>query len=599
MPSELPPWCRVVAGDGPTLVIAPHGGLCSRDLLAAETAGALRGNDLHTADVAGCLAERLGGTLIANHALDRNELDLNRISEVTTSASWFLDLMHEQVERLLSRHAVAQVLMVHGWHVVQPSCDVGIGARLASAATASEVAHRLTVSAEYATSALEALRAATAEQGIRTTYGERWPAAHRNNVMQVFRRRRPAAAVPLAHPLGALAAAGRLQAVQLELGAPLRWPGAWRDRFLDAAARAFGDPAARRHGGALGERRPDQAIASSSSSERPSAARASAMVDVVERMQHEAAGGAAAATNATHAAASANAVDTNDADAAESTIPHRGVALQAFDANAGAHGLGIVAGIGALSPDEVGARLLLHPGGQRMLLFTGHERVRAGGAGRVGGLAIARRADGIDVRFRGPVLDLPDASDYFRREAAQLDATLVDLELDLRFTACGGAAFGRIMGEVRLDGRSLSIAAGGFTDPILGRPAQIGSAGSLRLTAAFGPALGLSVAADGTGATITRCTPDGAAIERGPAAAIPQLYGRRLPEPFALPLDGAAFLRCTPLGHVSIVRPTGEGAFARITFGAATFALDDGATGCGFYEFGTALASDAARNEDP
>jgi hypothetical protein len=160
--------------------------------------------------------------------------------------------MHEMIERILQRHAVAQVLVVHGWHVIQPRCDVGVGARLAQADQVHAVAPRLTVSPDYVLGALEALRAAGERHGIRTTYGERWPAAHRNNVLQLFRQTRPAVAGSELHPLGRLAASGRVQAVQLELGAPLRWPGPWRERFLDSAGGAFAAPVRR---GTTGSRR--------------------------------------------------------------------------------------------------------------------------------------------------------------------------------------------------------------------------------------------------------------------------------------------------------------------------------------------------------
>jgi len=534
-------------------VIAPHGGLCVRDLLAPETAGTLRGNDLHTAEVASLLAERLDASLIANLSVDRNELDLNRISEIAAVAPWFLDLIQEQVEHILRRHPVAQVLVVHGWHVVQPRCDVGVGARLADADEATLVRGRLTVSPDYVLGPLEALRAAGERHGIRTTYGERWPAAHRNNVMQLFRQALRAVPGAVSHPLAQLASDGRLQAVQLELGAPLRWPGVWRDRFLAIAAVAFA-PATAQPGG------PE--------------ARVVAVADAGEGRR---------------------------ASAPVELDRPRAIALQAFDECAGASGLGIVVGLGPMSPNELGARLLLLPGGQRMLLFTGHERIGRRPPGTVGGLEAIPGDGGITVRFRGPVLDVPDASRYFQHEAAQLDAHLVDLELDLRFTAFGASAYGHVVGEARVPGMTWRFAAQGFTDPVLARPApRQGSA--LRLTASFGADLGMVASledAPGTG-SITCLMASGRAQQAALSAVpIPAVVPGRLAEPFILSLPDGAHLRCTPRGHVTILRPSGDGIFVRVTFGAAGYELDDGRRGSGFYEHGSSLLAGGEQSEEP
>ena len=75
----LPSWCRSVPARGPALVIAPHGGLCALDLLAPAPSTSLRGNDLHTGELAALLAARLDASLLANVASDRNDLDLNRV----------------------------------------------------------------------------------------------------------------------------------------------------------------------------------------------------------------------------------------------------------------------------------------------------------------------------------------------------------------------------------------------------------------------------------------------------------------------------------------------------------------------------------------
>src|SRR5262249_57900355 len=82
-----------------------------------------------------------------------------------------------------------------------------------------------------------ALVDACTARGIAATVGARYPARNRENLLQLFTARHrndPRDRV------GRLAALGpRVDAVQLELGIALRWPGAWRRRLLDACAAAL------------------------------------------------------------------------------------------------------------------------------------------------------------------------------------------------------------------------------------------------------------------------------------------------------------------------------------------------------------------------
>jgi len=551
----LPSSCRSVPGRGSALVIAPHGGLCARDLLASDPAVGLRGNDLHTGELARLLAARLDASLLANVAVDRNDVDLNRIDEVVTRAPWFLDALGEHLERIVARHGRALVLIVHGWQIVQPRCDVGIGARLAAAGDALACAERLTVSPDFVAGPLEELRAATAAQGVETTYGIRWPAQHRNNVMQLFRRVAPdAASSRTQHPVALHGCSGRVEAVQLELGAPLRYPGKWRERFLGAVSHAF---------------------AAWTAGHAPQG-RVSAGDALPERLSRP--------------VRRAN---------ASLPPPHRpvlpqGVALQACD---GADGLGVVVGLGPMSPRELGARLLLFPGGQRMLLFTGHERIGTGANDRVGGLEARPFPGGLEVRFRGPVLEVPDASRHFREEGAQLEARVVELALDLRFVAHGASAYGAVHGEARAGASAWRIDAHGFTAPVLARPPT--ELGSLRLTASFGSTLGVVAEVGLPHAARLRLLTPNAVREHVVATGgdVPAIVPGRLAGAFELCADDGPVLRCTPLGHVTILRPGRDGRPRHVTFGAARFELDGGARGSGFYEHG-APAVPAGRAEE-
>lgn len=235
MSNNVPPWCRWVQGHGRHLIVAPHGGRC----LDAPRRATRRVNDLHTADLADELADGLGASLIANPMLDRNQLDLNRLSQVRHGAVWFLELLEQVLNAILERHERAEVLFLHGWNVIQPKCDIGIGRCLPDVTAAAAHAGELTVSAPYATARLAALVAACHEAGIGAPLGTRYPARHPNNLIQLFRRDGRAGAPPR---LAAWVGAGRIDAVQLELGVPLRWPNDLRRRFTEIAQRVFSAP---------------------------------------------------------------------------------------------------------------------------------------------------------------------------------------------------------------------------------------------------------------------------------------------------------------------------------------------------------------------
>ena len=72
----------------------------------------------------------------ANPELDRNDLDLNRISQVTRCAVWFPALLERLIAAILERHERAEVVFVHGWNVAQAKCDIGVGHPLDDEASA-------------------------------------------------------------------------------------------------------------------------------------------------------------------------------------------------------------------------------------------------------------------------------------------------------------------------------------------------------------------------------------------------------------------------------------------------------------------------------
>ena len=77
-----------------------------------------------------------------------------------------------------------------------------------------------------------------ASLGIEVSIGAHYPASHPNNVLQLFTAQPRSADHPAVRQLSDWSRGGRLEAVQLELGIPLRWPGKWRDRFITVVRRS-------------------------------------------------------------------------------------------------------------------------------------------------------------------------------------------------------------------------------------------------------------------------------------------------------------------------------------------------------------------------
>lgn len=399
-------------------MVAPHGGMSSESLLSGAAAGR-RANDLHTASLARQLADRLGAASLINQAEDRNRLDLNRVRDVVDRAPWFLREIEDLLEGILADHDTAVVLFVHGWHVEQPWCDLGVGARLGNASEARERSDRLSASAKFVEGPLERFRRELEGRGMVATYGARWPAAHENNVMRLFRRR--PADEPPAPRVEEWVRGGRVEAVQLELGAPLRWPGRPRDLFVEAVAHGFGGSRPPRGGKVRSLPVPTRPV----------------------------------------------------------PTPTPALSLQLFDPAWGSDGLGLIAGAMHLPGGAVGARLQLFPGAQQMGIFTGHG-LRGAVLG-VPNLHFEEHRGGFVLRFDGHVLRADDGASFFLREAHQADAELCEAAVRLSYLETGGG-FGRAQGEVAFGGRVHGIDAPAFSGLRLAGP---GLGRGLRLFVAF------------------------------------------------------------------------------------------------------------------
>jgi len=481
---------------------------------------------VYTPEITRELATVLGAGFVINLGMDRNVLDLNRISQVRKHARWFIELLVQEIEHLIACHGRAELVFVHGWNTGRAICDVGIGG--VEARTGLQVpddAH-LTVDEAYVRWRIDALRAACARMQIRAPIGERYPASHHNNLLQLFTPRAAAINDACARRIAQWVAEGRINALQLELGIPLRWPGPWRNKFVAAVGDAF-DSDAPVSGSACvqppAELRKDPALRTSSA------------------------------------------------------------ALQFYDP---ANEIGLSAGIGHAGPRVTTGRLLLFLGGQRVALFTGEEVHAVGNC--VGPLRIIQSADGMRLEFAGPVLVLDDGAVYLDLEAALTQSRLVEAEVHIEFEPTSAAAsvaahFGVAHGFVRVNGQRREIGTGAFTNAAAFRASGVRQ--QTMLAAAFGRKHAvLSRVVEGTsdctGVHFTQPTSETLHAVRVAVATDGDVY---TPTRFDLCCDGMPPLRGDPLSRMAILRPAGEAGYLRVTFGAARYNWG-GETGYGLYE---------------
>ncbi len=237
-PIEVPRWLALREGRRPIVVVAPHGGRRRRDVRRGDNV-----NDLFTAGIARELAERLDAHALVNHGLDRNEIDLNRIGHLASRAPEVLGLLAAAVEAAAAGGDAALVLFVHGWNMVVPCCDVGVGLRRRAGALTGR---HPTLSRERYDTTIAAIERELSARGLGFAVGRRYTASGRENAAQLFSGRFADHEHEVVARLSRLALAGAVDAAQLELGIPLRWPGPLREALLDGLVAAFDEAAPRK-----------------------------------------------------------------------------------------------------------------------------------------------------------------------------------------------------------------------------------------------------------------------------------------------------------------------------------------------------------------
>jgi hypothetical protein len=237
--TECAPWLEVIEGSAPLLLIAPHGG---RAGAAAHAILHPKVNDLETAEITREIAHRLGASALINRAMDRNEIDCNRLSQIIRRAPWLLDLITDRVTSIVARHGQATVLLIHGWNIIEPRIDFGLGLRESGGKLRAPAGAHVSASDGFIHGPVRSLAARLRCADIHATFGMRYPGAAAQNLLQGFTTRHANADIAALTRLAEFAAEGVLNALQLEMSVALRLPGALRQDAIDAISRTFEAP---------------------------------------------------------------------------------------------------------------------------------------------------------------------------------------------------------------------------------------------------------------------------------------------------------------------------------------------------------------------
>lgn len=380
-------WLQLWDGPAPILLIAPHGGRAGPATRAALNP---KVNDLYTAEITRELARRLGASAIINAGMDRNRLDLNRLSQVMADAPWMLDLIAERVEQIVERSGRAVVLLIHGWNVVEPRVDLGIGVKSSGAKLLPACGAHVSATDVFVNGPVLRLVRALRQNRIEPSFGLRYPGAGMNNLLQAFTERHAASDLDNLRRLARLRAIGALEAVQLELSVALRVPGRFREKAIDAIAQSFN------HRSETGSTDPGTEIHDNG------------RIEIIRLSEVPQPAPRRAAVKA-------------------SAGPRR-IGLEFYDTSSQ---VGVMASFD-LGTGSAGARVMVLAGRERIALSTAEGRVQATANGlSLGPLSLCDAGGRVRLSFRGPAVVVEDGTAYMSVEQALAGAALHE-SIDLR-----------------------------------------------------------------------------------------------------------------------------------------------------------------------
>jgi hypothetical protein len=421
-------WLEVIDSDSPLLLIAPHGGRAeprTRSMLNPKV------NDLHTAEITRGLAARLGASALINVAMDRNRLDCNRLSQIIERAPWLLEMIADRVDAIVARHGRITVLLIHGWNIIEPRLDFGLGLRNSGGELRPPGSACVSACDDFINGPLAGLAERLHRHGIKPTYGMRYPGGGLQNLLQAFTaRHRDSSNAPL-RAISEIAMTGVVDAAQLELSVALRMPGELRARCEDSIADVF------------------------SGNGNTQVSRSSIVINRAPRP----------------------AVVKSEIGAAASVAAPGRIGIEFYDpaARFGAMASFDVGGAG------MGARIMMLFDHHCAALFTAEGRpTRSASAVTHGPLSLRREGESIVLAFHGPAVIVPDATAYLSIERALASGRLdgnTEVEMRFEIDRAGGefdfdrilspdgaadalassVAFGRVVGKVCIGGASRTV----------------------------------------------------------------------------------------------------------------------------------------------
>lgn len=384
-------WLEVIPGVAPILLIAPHGG---RAGAAAHATLHPKVNDLETAAITRALAARTGATAFINFGMDRNELDCNRLSQILAREPWLLSAIADHLERLATQHGRATVLLIHGWNIIEPRVDLGLGLREHNGRLRPPRGAHVSASDQFIRGPASELAARLRAAAILPTFGIRYPGGGAQNLLQAFTPRYLESTNLSLQRLAGLAAAGSIDALQLELSVALRLPGPARETMIDAIATTFGQS----------EDAPPEPSTLAISRVNPPAA-------------------------------------TKKAPSTSPVGPPLRVGIEFYDARLKLGGMASF----DFGPGAAGGRIMMLFERRRVALFTGEGgALREGNRVSLGPLTLDIGARGGGLGFRGPAVVVDDGTAYLSVEHALAGGRLdpaMEINLNLEFQP-GGSCFG-------------------------------------------------------------------------------------------------------------------------------------------------------------
>lgn len=566
-------WLQLVEGSAPILLIAPHGGRAGQ---AARARLHPRINDLHTAEITRELARRLDAHALINIAMDRNLLDCNRVEDIARKAPWMLARLAERVAQIADCHGRVLILVIHGWNVVQARIDFGLGARLLSGRLQPVSSAHITASERFINGPLADLCSRLEAEGILPTFGLRYPAAGRQNLLQIFTPRFGQSRLAPLSALARLSAGGAINAVQLELSVALRWPGALRETTIGLIAETF----------------------SKSPAPRPVKPPL-----VITRPHH-------------------NAVRVRPRSKAIAAAPFR-FGVEFFDPSSA---IGVMASMDLFGGGGARVIMLLPDGRVALSTVEGKLELRRNRITR-GPIKLAADGRDMSVEFSGPVLVVPDASAYLRMERALatggVDYAAVNCALEIHdctgpicfdpqfFTAARRqAGFGIVTGAITLEGVKYSVSAVGRAGVSLLGQAERPFASRTSLWGYFidqGKSRAIEARLEHappvgrfeSGLVLMDNTAIDCRVERLEAGTwSPGSAPHSIEAILAHPSSGIIRVTAFPRSFMALSRPGPSGSRVYTSLGFARFEMDD-AVGAGMFECSTSVSAPAAVAPSP